>query len=141
MDTMPFAIMVFTTGMCSLFTNSVNAPDACCRTAPLPASITGTFACLISSLAATTAFLEAYSTSFSCFFKGATSAGILVMFFGKSICVAPGFSFSAYLNASRVISATVSGRIICLVRLVMGANMVVKSRYWWLVNCIWSVPT
>lgn len=55
--------------------------------------------------------------------------------------VAPGLPFSACLKARRTISPTVSGRMICFERLVIGSNMAVRSRYWWLVSCIRSVPT
>ena len=54
---------------------------------------------------------------------------------------APGFSLSAYLKAIRMISLTESGFTICLLRFVIGANNSTRSRYWWDVRCIRSVPT
>ena len=62
-------------------------------------------------------------------------------FLGRSMWVEPGLGASAYLKARRQISATVSGRMTTLLRLVMGENMAERSRYWWLVSCICSLET
>ena len=55
--------------------------------------------------------------------------------------LAPGFSDSAYLKAMRTISFTESGRTISFDRFVIGSNIETRSRYWWLVRCMRSVPT
>ena len=45
-----------------------------------------------------------------CMGRSVSATGMWLMFTGKSMKVAPGFSRSAYLKARRVISAIVSGR-------------------------------
>ena len=49
--------------------------------------------------------------------------------------VAPGFSVCATLNALRTISGTIAGSRICVEYLVIGWNMLTRSRIWWLSLC------
>ena len=126
----PFAIIVLITGIFSLVANSVSSFAAWPRTTPLPARITGFFAWKIMPAASCTVSSSAYSFG-AIFFRSGFSpseTGIFATFTGISMCVAPGFSLSAYLNARRTISPTVSGRTTILVRFVIGSNILVRSR-------------
>ena len=142
---MPFAIIVLITGICSFSANSVRALDALFRIAECPARITGRFAWKSRPAASSRLSILAISRFGLWCFKGwrptSLSTGIAAILQGRSMWQAPGFSLSAYLKAMRTTSFTVSGFTTCLLRFVIGVNIVTRSRYWWDVRCIRSVPT
>ena len=141
---MPLAIMVLTTGMCSVSAISVSASLALARTASLPTRMTGFCARKIMPAAISMCSSEAISQLGSPRWMGRSPSGTSCRetSTGRSMCVAPGLpSPSAYLNARRVISETESGRMTSLVRLVTGSNIFVRSRYWCAVRWILSVET
>ncbi len=50
----------------------------------------------------------------------------------NSTWVAPGFSYSATLNALRTASVTTSGEAMAVFHFVIGRNMLTTSMFWWL---------
>ena len=133
------------TGIFILCANAVISLEALFLTAECPTSITGFFAWKIAPAASSRFSIHAISIfglwCFNGFVAGPSSTSIRAILHGRSTWVAPGFSFSAYLNAILIISLTVSGLTICLLLFVIGENMLTRSKNWWEVRCIRSVPT
>ena len=90
---------------------------------------------MISFAASSTLWPGASDVYAVCTLIGFLSVVISATFSGKSMKVAPGFSVCATLNALRTISGTMPGSRICVEYLVIGWNMLTRSRIWWLSLC------
>ena len=72
--------------------------------------------------------------------SGRCSHSSAAMSSGNSMCVAPGFSCSASLNAFRIDSWMISGSVTRAFHFETGSNMSTISRCWWLSLCRRSSP-
>ena len=100
---------VFVTGIWRRSANSFSSAAALLRVTPLPTSIIGFFACLIidAALFIASGFGRGYSIPLLA--RGLPVASTPAMSSGTSMCVEPGFSSWAILNAFLTISGMTSG--------------------------------
>ncbi len=121
---------VSATGMPVARTNSRSAATAPVRTTPLPARATGCTALRITSAARSSSRAAGSGGTSRRRGSGSASISAAITSSGSSMCVAPGFSFSATLKALRTTSGMIAGSERRAFHLVIGRITRSRSMYW-----------
>src|SRR3954449_7547488 len=129
---------VSATGMPVARTNSRSAGAAPARTAPLPASATGFSAPRIRSAARSSSRAAGSGCTGLRRGSGPASTSDAITSSGSSMCVAPGFSDSATLNALRTTSGMIAASARRAFHFVIGRITSTMSMYWCDSLCIRS---
>ena len=121
---------VSATGIPVARTNSRSAGAALARITPLPASATGRTAPRTRSAARSSSRAGGSGRTARLRGSGPPSISVAITSSGSSMCVAPGFSPSATLNALRTTSGMISASCTRAFHLVIGRMTRGRSMYW-----------